>query len=109
MLGASGGVQLTGNERRRNFDRAFKVEAVRLITEEKRKVAQVARELGIQANLLHRWKRQFTEDGGHSFVGKGHLAPEQEELRRLRRENDDLREERDILKKAIAVFSKRPR
>ena len=109
MLGASRGVHLTGNERLRNFDRAFKVEAVRLITEEKRKVAQVARELGIQPNLLHRWKRQFAEDGGNAFVEKGHLPPEQEELRRLRRENADLREERDILKKAIAVFSKRPR
>lgn len=97
------------NDKRRSFDRAFKVEAVRLITEEKRKVAQVARELGIQPNLLHRWKRQFAEDGGDAFIGKGHLAPEQEELRRLRRENADLREEHDILKKAIAVFSKRPR
>lgn len=100
---------MTGKERRRNFSRAFKVEAVRLVTEEKGKVAQVARELGIQPNLLHRWKRQFAEDGGNAFVGKGHLVPEQEELRRLRYENADLREERDILKKAIAVFSKRSR
>lgn len=100
---------MSKNGTRRNFDRAFKVEAVRLITEEKRRVAEVARELDIDANLLHRWKRELSGDGNGAFPGKGHQSPEQEELRRLRRELADVKEERDILKKAISVFSRRPK
>ena len=95
------------SKKRRQFDRAFKVEAVRLVTEEGRPVAAVARDLGIGENLLHRWKQQFTEQQEQAFVGTGNLTPEQAELRRLRRELIDVTEERDILKKAISVFSAR--
>ncbi len=95
------------SKKRRQFDRAFKVEAVRLVTEESRPVAAVARDLGIGENLLHRWKQQFTDQQEQAFVGTGNLSVEQAELRRLQRENTDLREERDILKKAISVFSDR--
>ena len=98
---------MSGNGKRRSFDRVFKVEAVRLVTEDGRKVTEVARELGIGANQLHRWKRQFAEDGECVVVGKGRLTPEQEELRRLSRELADVTEERDILKKAVAIFSRR--
>jgi len=98
---------MSKNGKRRDFDRAFKVEAVRLVTEEKRKVAEVARQLDLQANLLHRWKRELSEEGKGAFPGKGHQTPEQEELGRLRRELADVTEERDILKKAISVFSRR--
>jgi transposase len=100
---------MSKNGSRRNFDRAFKVEAVRLVTEEKRRVAEVARELDIQANLLHRWIRELSDEGNGAFPGKGHQTAEQEELRRLRRELAEVREERDILKKAISVFSRRPK
>lgn len=97
------------SKKRRQFDRAFKVEAVRLVTEEHRPVAAVARDLGIGENLLHRWKHQFTNQQDSAFIGTGNLSAEQAELRRLQRENADLREERDILKKAISVFSDRKR
>ena len=97
------------SKKRRQFDRAFKVEAVRLVTEEGRPVAAVARDLGIGENMLHRWKQQFTDQQESAFVGTGNLSSEQTELRRLQRENVDLREERDILKKAISVFSDRKR
>jgi transposase len=93
----------------RQYDRAFKAEAVRLVVEEGRAVAVVARELGINENMLHRWKKQLTDRGDAAFVGTGNLTPEQAELRRLRRELADVTEERDILKKAIAVFSGRKR
>ena len=97
-----------GNEAsRRSFDRAFKEEAVRLVTDGGRRVSEVARELGIHENLLHKWKSRLTEDGDSAFPGKGRLSPDQEELRRLRKENADLREERDILKKAVSIFSSR--
>ena len=95
------------SKKRRQFDRAFKVEAMRLVTEEGRPVAAVARDLGIGENLLHRWKQQFTDEQEQAFVGTGNLTPEQAELRRLRRELTDVTEERDILKKAISVFSDR--
>ena len=103
----SGGIEVNGNGNGRSFDRVFKVEAVRLVTEDGRKVREVARQLGIGANQLHRWKDQLAKDGEIAFVGKGRLRPEQEELRRLSRELVDVTEERDILKKAVAIFSKR--
>lgn len=94
---------------RRRFDAEFKREAVRLITSGGRKASVVARDLGISANLLHRWKKQLLEDPAYAFPGKGHLKPEDEELRRLRKQLADVTEERDILKKALAIFSKKPR
>ncbi len=97
------------SKQRLQFDRAFKVEAVRLVTAEGRPVAAVARDFGIGENLLHRWKQQFTDQQEQAFVGTGNLTPEQAELRRLRRELTDVTEERDILKKAISVFSDRKR
>lgn len=98
---------MEGTRRYRKFDRDFKLEAVRLVTEGGRGVAEVARSLDIHENLLRRWKSQFSEDPVGSFPGKGRLKPEEEELRRLRMENESLREDREILKKALAIFSKR--
>jgi transposase len=109
MVVGGGGSVMSSSAKRRGFDRGYKEAAVRLVVEEKRSVAGVARELGISANLLHRWKREFGELGKQAFPGKGHLPAEQEELRRLRQQLRDVTEERDILKKAIAVFTpKRP-
>lgn len=95
------------SKRRRQFDRAFKVEAVRLVNEEGRTAASVARDLGISANLLYRWREEFESDSQSAFVGTGNVTAEQAELRRLRRQLADVTEERDILKKAVAVFSGR--
>jgi len=94
---------------RRNYDRNFKIEAVRLVTEGGRRVAEVARDLGIHENLLYKWRQQLVDDTVHAFPGTGHLTPIDEEFRRLRRELEDVKEERDILKKALAIFSKHPR
>lgn len=96
-------------EKRRKYDRAFKYEAVKLVTEGGRSVAEAARNLGIHENLLHKWKKQYEEDTEHAFPGKGHLKPQDEALRRLQRQLADVREERDILKKALAIFSKGPK
>jgi transposase len=94
---------------RRKFDAEFKREAVRLITSGGRRASEVARDLGVSSNLLHRWKQQYLEDPGQAFPGKGHLKPDEEELRRLKKQLADVTEERDILKKALAIFSKKPR
>ena len=92
---------------RRKYDRQFKLDAVRLTTSGGRRVAEVARDLGIEANMLHRWRRECRDDGMEAFPGKGRLKESDEELRRLQRELNDVKEERDILKKALAIFSKR--
>ena len=97
------------SKKRRQFDKAFKVEAVRLITEEGRTAASVARDLGIGDNLLHRWKQQYLVQKDTAFIGTGNLTPEQAEMRRLRLQLANVTEERDILKKAISVFSDRKR
>ena len=91
---------------RRSFTKEFKREAVRLLTESRCSVAQVARDLGIRDTMLGRWKQELALSPEGAFPGKGQGNPEQEELRRLRRDNERLRMERDILKKAAAIFSK---
>ena len=88
---------------RRSFSKEFKVDAVRLLTARGCSVAQVARDLGIRDTLLGRWKQELARSPKTAFPGQGHGTPEEEELRR---ENERLRMERDILKKAAALFSK---
>ncbi len=90
----------------RQYSREFKLEAVRLSEEDGRPVAEVARELGIPANNLYKWRELFGEKGEEAFPGKGRLSSSDDELRRLRQENMRLREEREILKKALVFFSK---
>lgn len=105
----------TGSERRavrkrRTFTPEFKLEAVRLASMDDRKVSDVARELGLNAEMLRQWKRQAEARAGHTssdvFPGNGKLTSQDEEIRRLRRENAVLREEREILKKAAVFFAK---
>ena len=95
-------------EKRRQYTKEFKIEAVRLIIEEGRPISDVARELGTVQSLLHRWKKKSEEGKIEPFPGKGRLSPEDEELRRLRRENKRLRMEHEILKNAVAIFSEEP-
>jgi transposase len=88
---------------RKQYSREFKIEAVRLVTEGGLSIAQAARDLGINDNMLSRWKKQFEQNSQQAFPGQGH--PQDEELTRLRRENEVLRREREILKKAVGIFS----
>jgi transposase len=94
---------------RRRFDRDFKKEAVRLSMESGRSLASVARELGIHENLLYKWRRQLLDKANEAFPGKGRLSPKDNEVYKLRKELADVKEERDILKKALAIFSKKPK
>ena len=91
---------------RKRYSREFKIEAVKLVMEQDLTITRASQDLGINPNMLTRWKKQYLEDPGFSFPGKGKLKPQDEELRRLRLENARLREERDILKKAAAFFAK---
>jgi len=95
--------------KRRSYSREFKIEAVSLITQGGQSISQAARDLGISQTVLGRWKRQFEADPEQAFPGKGNLKPQDEELTLLRRELAMVRQERDILKKAIGIFSRVPK
>jgi transposase len=88
----------------RQYTREYKQEAVGLMETSGKPVAVIARELGINANLLYRWRQEFgqpPQEKTESEMSASELAAE---LKRLRRENEVLRQERDILKKAISIL-----
>lgn len=91
---------------RRTYTPEFKAEAVKLVTEQGYSVAEAARSLGINDNLIRNWRQAREAQGDQAFPGRGKLAPFEEENRRLRAENKRLLAERDILKKAAAFFAK---
>ena len=92
-------------QKRIHYSKQFKVDAVKLVTEQGYNVSEAARNLGIHHSSLRRWKKQLDADGNQAFPGKGHMTTEKEELYRLRKENKRLRMEREILKKAAAFFA----
>ena len=91
----------------------FKAEAIRLMEAGQKTVAQLARELGVARQQLHSWQRQAQRRKGQPladiFPGKGHLPEAEAELQRLKRENAQLKEDNEILKKAAAFFAKHQR
>jgi len=93
-------------EQRRTYTKEFKQEAIRLYETSGKSVAQVESDLGITAGLLNKWRVRYGQNGQQAFPGKGHQTELEAELRRLKRENEILRQERDILKKALRVFSR---
>ena len=105
-----------GNESRRKFSKEFKVDAVELLMRSNKSCTEIADSLGIRADLLRRWEKEYSANKATPFPGSGHLKdPEEERLRKLERElrvvteeRDIVTEERDILKKALAVFSRAP-
>ena len=96
------------SKQRKTYTREFKLEALRLAETSGRPITQVERELGLSQGTMAHWRREVQRNGGEAFPGHGHLLPSEERLRQLERENAILRQERDILKKAIAVVSQKP-
>ena len=90
---------------RKKYDKAFKLEAIRLVIEEDRKISEVERNLDISRGTLARWVREQKDDPADAFPGKGHLKAKDDEIRRLRAELKRTQEERDIIKKALAYFA----
>lgn len=93
-------------ESRRVYTAEFKVAAVKLVTEQGRSVAEAARSLGITEKVLRRWKQALASRGADAFPGQGNPPAVEAEIRRLQEENRRLRMERDILKKATALFAR---
>ena len=90
----------------KRFDATFKREAIKMVKEEGQSTSDVSEKLGVHINTLYRWLDEYKQDGDNAFPGKGNLKPSDEEIRRLKRENADLREENAILKKAAVIFAK---
>ena len=93
-------------KKRRTYSREFKLETVRLAETSDKSMAEIERDLGIGEGCIRQWKRRLAANGENAFPGHGHLPPDQERLRQLERELETVRQERDILKKAIAIFSR---
>ena len=89
---------------RRKYDRQFKIEAVEYLNSSGKTATKVAADLGIRRDLISRWKKELSEENIISFPGKGN--PRDVELAHLKKENASLKIEREILKKALAIFSK---
>jgi len=93
---------------RKSYTREFKIEALHLADTSGKTKAQVERDLGLSQGLLFHWQRELARQGVEAFPGHGRPSVTDERLRQLERENTILRQERDILKKAIAVLTPKP-
>lgn len=90
----------------RTYSREFKIKACELVTKDNIAVSMVAQNFGISHIMLHRWVSEYREYGEEAFVGSGHQRPADAQLRKLRKENEQLKLENEILKKAAAYFAK---
>jgi transposase len=91
---------------RRKYEASFKREAVRMADQSNKPDCQIEIDLGIFQGAIQRWRKELQQDPQNAFPGTGHQTALEEEVRRLRKERDDAIMERDILKKAVAIFSK---
>lgn len=97
---------MSGRKGRRIFTKEFKEEIVGLITSEARSASEVARDFDIHRSVVCRWVKEFRDNGDSTFPAHGELSPADEEIRRLKKELAAAQEDRDILKKALAFFSR---
>ncbi len=96
---------MMSNERR-TYSKAFKQEAVHLYETSGKSAREIEQDLDITPGMLQKWRARLRQEGEQAFPGKGHQVEADAELRRLKRELEITRQERDILKKAIEVFSR---
>lgn len=100
---------MSSSPARRRFTTQFKRDAVELSIQSEESVVVIARNLGIRPALLYRWRSEYRQQSTHAFPGSGHLAdPEADQVRQLQRRLVAVEAERDILKKAVAIFSQHP-
>jgi transposase len=99
-------------KKRRVYTKEFKEQAVLLTETSDKTVGAIAEDLGITENMLWRWKKEHREAGANRFPGQGNRLPGtelEEKLRELEQELHTVKMERDILKKAVAIFSQPPK
>jgi len=90
---------------RRSYDKEFKLNAIKFLNESGKKLREVEDELGIGNGCLSHWRKEFEECEKSAFPGNGNINDAHKELVQLKRENAILKEERDILKKAMGIFT----
>ena len=91
----------------KTYTKAFKLEAIRMLTESDRPASEIAMQLGLRRNQLYKWKEQMTQKGEVPCAKRGRpKKADQSEAARLRQENKRLQEENEILKKAAVFFAK---
>lgn len=97
------------NKSSRTYDKEFKINAVKLYHEGKggKGIEKIAADLGIPSSTLYNWVKLFAAGGADEFVGSGNIKPSNVEVYQLKRKLADVTAERDILKKALAIFSQR--
>ena len=89
----------------RTYDKDFKINAVNLYKSSGKSLKAIAQEFGLATSTLSKWVDQHGRNGDESFPGKGQVKASEEEIMALRKELMHVRQERDILKKAVAIFS----
>jgi transposase-like protein len=94
---------------RKKYPREFKLEAVRLMQKGESNTSELARRLNVSEADLRAWRKQYEEKKEESFPGQGRSSGSAAEIARLRRELEQVKEERDILKKAMAFFARESR
>ena len=93
---------------KRTYSKEFKMKACELVIKDEIKHAVVAEKLGIKVVMLYRWISEYKTYGNEAFVGKGRLRSPDAEMKKLLKENEQLKMENEILKKAAAYFAKHP-
>ena len=96
----------TKKPKRQVYREEFKLDAVRLIVDERRGVADVGRSLGVSQSMLHRWRKAYLGNANTAFPGRGRQLGVEAEITHLKRDLARARQERDILKTALAYFAK---
>ena len=97
------------NNKRNNYSKEFKLEAIELAKTSDKTDSQLEQELGLSRGCLYNWRKQLAQAGAQAFPGKGNLKADDEHTRRLERELAVVRQARDILKKVLAIFSHNPK
>ena len=90
---------------RKRYDQEFKLNTVQLIMGSTVSLAAVSRDLGVSKSTLHDWVKEYKTHKDKAFIKSESLSPQNEDIKQLKRENEILRQERDILKKALGIFS----
>ena len=96
-------------KQRRKYAKEFKVESVRLIIDQGRTIADVAKSLGVAESVLSQWKRNYAKLATEAFPGNGRRTAHEDEVWQLKKKLSRTEQERDILKKALAYFAIDPR
>ena len=94
-------------DKRKRYTKDFKLEAVRMLEAGEKSGHQIEKDLGVGSGQVYRWRKEFEASGERAFPGNG--TPRDEELVRLRKEVASLREDREILRKVVAIFSRPPK